>query len=51
MFVLHGIRNDLPLGQIYRGILPFLIADTLRLALLVSTPTLSLWLPKQLGWL
>ena len=51
VFVLHGIRSDLPLGQIYRGIVPFLIADILRLGLLVSVPALSLWLPRQLGWL
>ncbi len=51
VFVLHGMRSDLPLGQIYRGIVPFLIADILRLGLLVSVPTLSLWLPRQLGWL
>jgi TRAP-type C4-dicarboxylate transport system permease large subunit len=45
------MRSDLPLGQIYRGIVPFLIADILRLGLLVSVPALSLWLPRQLGWL
>ena len=51
VFVLHGIRSDLPLGQIYRGIVPFLIADILRLGLLVSVPALSLWLPRSLGWI
>ena len=51
VFVLHGICSDLPLGQIYRGIVPFLIADILRLGLLVSVPPLSLWLPRHLGWL
>ena len=51
VFVLHGMRNDVPLGQIYRGVVPFLIADLLRLGLLVGIPALSLWLPRQLGWL
>ena len=51
VFVLHGMRGDVPLGQIYRGVVPFLIADLLRLGLLVSVPTLSLWLPRQFGWL
>ena len=27
------------------------VADLLRLGLLVSVPALSLWLPRQLGWL
>ena len=51
VFVLNGIRSDLPLGQIYRGILPSLIADILRLGRPVGVPALSLWLPRQLGWL
>ncbi len=51
VFVLHGMRSELPLGQIYRGVVPFLIADLLRLGLLVSVPALSLWLPRHLGWL
>ena len=51
VFVLHGMRSDVPLGQIYCGVVPFLIADLLRLGLLVSVPALSLWLPRQLGWL
>ena len=51
VFVLHGMRREVPLGQIYRGVVPFLIADLLRLGLLVSVPALSLWLPLQLGWL
>ena len=51
VFVLHGVRSDVPLGQIYCGVVPFLIAVLLRLGLLVSVPALSLWLPRQLGWL
>ena len=51
VFVLHGMRSDVPLGQIYCGVVPFLIAVLLRLGLLVSVPALSLWLPRQLGWL
>ena len=51
VFVLHGMARDLPLGEVYRGVLPFLAADLLRLALLVSLPALSLWLPETLGWL
>ena len=45
------MRSDLPLGQIYRGIVLFLIADIRRLGLLVSVPALTLWLRRQLDWL
>ena len=51
VFVLHGMARDLPLGQIFRGVVPFLAADVARLVLLVLVPSLSLWLPGALGWL
>jgi C4-dicarboxylate transporter DctM subunit len=51
VFVLKGAADDLSLGQIYRGVTPFLIADVARLAILVMVPSLALWLPEQLGWL
>jgi TRAP-type C4-dicarboxylate transport system permease large subunit len=30
-------------------VFPFLVADILRLAVLIALPVLSLWLPKTLG--
>lgn len=51
VFVLKNAADDLSLGQIYRGVTPFLIADVARLAILVMVPSLALWLPEQLGWL
>ncbi|MEQ4538152.1 MAG: hypothetical protein ABN479_04320, partial [Billgrantia sp.] len=32
------------LGEIYRGVTPFIVADLLRLALLIVFPALSLWM-------
>ncbi|MFN3146126.1 MAG: TRAP transporter large permease [Paracoccaceae bacterium] len=51
VFVLHGMAKDLPLGTIFRGVVPFVFADLARLIVLVLFPPLSLWLPAQLGWL
>jgi C4-dicarboxylate transporter, DctM subunit len=51
VFVLHGVAKDLPLGVIFRGIVPFLIADLLRLLLLTFLPGLSIWLPRITGWM
>ena len=46
LFVLKSIvGSDAPLGVVYRGVIPFVIADVLRLALLVVFPALALWLP------
>lgn len=51
VFVLHGVAKDLPLTTIFRGIVPFFMADIVRLMLLTFIPSLSLWLPGVLGWL
>ncbi len=50
VFVLHSMADDLPLGTVFRGVVPFLVADVLRLVLLLLLPGLSLWLPSALGW-
>jgi tripartite ATP-independent transporter DctM subunit len=48
VFVLHGVAPDLPLGTIFRGILPFFIADIGRLIILVAFPVLITMLPNLL---
>ena len=50
VFVIFGVARTIPLGTIFRGILPFLYADLVRLTLIVLLPTLVLWLPKTLGY-
>jgi tripartite ATP-independent transporter DctM subunit len=49
VFVLHGMARTIPLATIFRGIMPFLCADVVRLTLLVFFPVLALWLPRALG--
>ncbi len=49
VFVIKSMLPDVSLGQIYRGITAFFIADLLRLALFVSSPGLVLWLVKKLS--
>jgi tripartite ATP-independent transporter DctM subunit len=48
LFVIQAQVPDIRLGAIYRGILPFLIAPFVLLALLLMFPKLALWLPKVL---
>ncbi|MFM1855307.1 MAG: hypothetical protein RLZ83_616 [Pseudomonadota bacterium] len=48
VMVLNGMRRDIPLQTIYRGIFPFLAADLVRLVVLVAFPSLTLWLPSVL---
>ncbi len=42
--VVSGMSGGTPIAESYRGVMPFLAADTLRLLLLLAVPGLSLWL-------
>lgn len=48
IFVLKATQPDVALGDIYRGILPFVSADVVRLAVLVLLPAVVLWLPSKM---
>jgi C4-dicarboxylate transporter, DctM subunit len=45
VFVMHGLRKDIPLSTIFRGIIPFLFANVAALLLVVLFPQLAIWLP------
>jgi C4-dicarboxylate transporter, DctM subunit len=49
VYVLHEMARDIPLGTMFRGIIPFLVTDFLHLGLLIAVPGLALWLPRVLG--
>ena len=46
VFIIRGVAKDIPMGTIYRGIAPFLVADICHLTLLVVFPQLVLFLPS-----
>ena len=48
VFVLHGLAPEIPLRTIYRGVIPFIAADLVLLALLALFPVITLWLPALL---
>ncbi|HKW54905.1 MAG TPA: TRAP transporter large permease, partial [Stellaceae bacterium] len=49
LFVLKGLVGaDVPLTRVYRGVMPFVLADFAKLALLVLFPALALWLPSTM---
>jgi len=45
VYVLSGVARDIPLATMFRGTLPFVVADVLHVALLIAVPALVLWLP------
>ena len=48
VFVINSIARSISLKTIFRGVLPFVGADILRLILLVAFPALVLWLPQTM---
>jgi tripartite ATP-independent transporter DctM subunit len=49
IFVLANVAPNLGIATIYRGVIPFVLADVLRLALLLAFPALSLFLPAMMN--
>jgi C4-dicarboxylate transporter, DctM subunit len=48
IFVVRATIPDIALGDIYRGIVPFLWAHLATIAMLILFPVTALWLPKAL---
>ena len=49
VYIVNGMARDVPIGESYHGVLPFLISDTLRTLLLLFFPAISLWLVKYIA--
>ncbi|MCL4801198.1 MAG: TRAP transporter large permease [Burkholderiales bacterium] len=49
VFVIRSQVPDISLGAVFRGVVPFLAADAVLVALLVGAPAIALWLPARLG--
>jgi C4-dicarboxylate transporter DctM subunit len=45
LFVLKATNSDIPMTTLWRGVLPFVAADSVRIGLLIAFPALALWLP------
>ena len=49
VFVLRAVLPQVPITTVFRGVMPFVAADVVRLAILVAFPAISLFLPKLMG--
>ena len=45
-YVVSAVRPDIPLGDVFRGIFPFFIADVITIGLFLAYPEIVLWLPN-----
>ncbi|MGE0312561.1 MAG: TRAP transporter large permease [Lautropia sp.] len=48
VFVLSSVLPDVPTGRIWKGVMPFIAADIVRIAVLIAIPAITLWLPRLL---
>ena len=45
LFVIKSVISDLSVGQMYRGILPFVLADIVRIIIIIAFPWIVMVLP------
>jgi C4-dicarboxylate transporter, DctM subunit len=48
LFVLSTLLKTVPMGQIFRGVWPFVAALTVALAAVLMVPSMALWLPSYM---
>ena len=49
LFVVRGAVSDLELKDVMIGVLPFVVTDIIRLAILIAFPAIALTLPRLFG--
>jgi TRAP-type C4-dicarboxylate transport system permease large subunit len=48
VFVIKTVVKDVSFSTIFLGVIPFVITDIIRLAILIAFPILAVWLPSHL---
>lgn len=48
LFIIHSMAKDVPIRKTYKGVVPFLISDIVRVGLLVGFPFISLFLVRAM---
>jgi tripartite ATP-independent transporter DctM subunit len=48
VFVIKSVVKDVDFLTIFKGVLPFILTDLLRLLILIAFPVIALWLPTRM---
>ncbi len=48
VFVIKSVVKDVSFSTIFRGVMPFVVTDLIRLVILIAFPMLALWLPTRM---
>jgi C4-dicarboxylate transporter DctM subunit len=49
VFVIKSVVKDVSFTTIFKGVLPFVATDIVRLVVLIAFPAIALWLPARMG--
>jgi len=49
VFVIKSVVKEVSFTTIFKGVLPFILTDILRLVILIAFPIIALWLPTRMG--
>ena len=49
VYIINRLARDVPLTETFKGVVPFLLSDLLRITLLLLFPGIALWLVHALG--
>ena len=49
VFVIKSVVKDVTFASIFKGVIPFIVADMIRLVILIAFPIIALWLPSRMG--
>ena len=49
VYIVNGLAKDVPMGETYRGVMPFLMSDVIRTLLFLFFPIIPLWLVQFVG--
>jgi tripartite ATP-independent transporter DctM subunit len=49
VFVIKSVVKEVSFTTIFKGVLPFVATDIVRLVILIAFPIIALWLPQRMG--
>ncbi|MBM4452494.1 MAG: TRAP transporter large permease subunit, partial [Chloroflexi bacterium] len=50
VYVIKGIASDVPIAKIFKGVLPFLIAELIMIGILIAFPKVATFLPSLITY-
>jgi len=49
VFVIKSVVKDVSFATIFKGVIPFVLTDLIRLVILIALPLLATWLPTRMA--